>query len=95
MNISNLGAGNISISTAIQPNSVALGTDTTGNYVQSVSVTSGTGLSLAGSGEGAVVTIAGVNATTTGTKGVATYDATNFDVTAGLVSIDTVDGGAY
>jgi len=95
VNISNLGAGNISISTAIQPNSVALGTDTTGNYVQSVSVTSGTGLSLAGSGEGAVVTIAGVNATTTGTKGVATYDATNFDVTAGLVSIDTVDGGAY
>jgi hypothetical protein len=44
------GTGNVSIAATIQPNSVALGTDTTGDYVQSISgtlnqidVTGGTG----------------------------------------------------
>ena len=71
-----------------------MGTDTVGNYVTSVSVTAGTGLSLTGSGESAVLTLAGVDATTT-SKGVASFDATNFDVASGAVTIDTVDGGTY
>ena len=49
------GTASVNISTTIQPNSVALGTDTTGDYVASVSAS--TGISVDGSGEGAAVTI--------------------------------------
>ena len=83
-----------SIATTYTADSVVLGDDTSGNYVQSIAVTSGTGLSISGTGESAVVTLAGVDATTT-TKGVASFDATNFDVASGAVTIDTVDGGTY
>ena len=88
------GSGDVSISTTIQADSVALGTDTTGNYVQSVGVTAGTGLSVTGTGEGATVTLAGVNATTS-TKGVASFDSSNFTVTTGAVAISAIDGGTY
>jgi hypothetical protein len=88
------GSGNVSITTTIQADSVALGTDTTGNYVQSVGVTAGTGLSITGTGEGAAVTIAGVNATTS-VKGVASFDSGNFTVSSGAVSISALDGGTY
>ena len=88
------GTGNVSITTTIQADSVALGTDTTGNYVASVGVTSGTGLSITGTGEGAAVTIAGVNATTS-VKGVASFDSGNFTVSSGAVSISALDGGTY
>lgn len=88
------GSGDVSISTTIQADSVALGTDTTGNYVQSVGVTAGTGLSVTGTGEGATVTLAGVNATTS-TKGVASFDSSNFTVTSGAVAISAIDGGTY
>ena len=48
--------GNVSIATTIAANSVALGTDTTGNYIAAVSA--GTGVSVSGSGsEGATATI--------------------------------------
>jgi len=51
------GSGNVSISTTIQANSVALGTDTTGNYVSSL--VAGTGVTLTNnSGESATPTIA-------------------------------------
>ncbi|PHS22128.1 MAG: hypothetical protein COA84_13180 [Robiginitomaculum sp.] len=53
--LTNLGNGNISFVTTIQPNSIALGTDTTGDYV--ATVVSGTGLSVTGTGEGAAVSI--------------------------------------
>lgn len=47
----NVSNGTISIATTIEPNSIALGTDTTGNYVQSV--TGGTGVTITGTaGEG-------------------------------------------
>lgn len=95
VSFSDIGSSNLTIATTVQPDSVALGTDTTGDYVQSFGVTAGTGLSVSGSGEGAVVTLSGVDATTTGTKGVSTYDATNFNTSSGLVTIDTVDGGTY
>jgi len=47
--------GNVSITTTIAANSVALGTDTTGNYIAAVSA--GTGVGVSGSGEGATSTI--------------------------------------
>jgi hypothetical protein len=85
------GSANVTdVVLTIGANSVALGTDTTGDYVASVSVTAGTGLSVTGTGEGAAVTLAGVDATTT-TKGVASFSADDFNVTAGAVELeDTV-----
>jgi hypothetical protein len=51
------GSANATISTAIQPNSVALGTDTTGNYVSAL--TQGTGVTITHTpGEGSNATIA-------------------------------------
>lgn len=50
------GSGNAQITATIQPNSVALGTDTTGDYVAGVSAS--TGISVSGSGgEGSTVTV--------------------------------------
>lgn len=50
------GSGNVSITTTIAANSVALGTDTTGNYV--AGITAGTAIDVSGSGsEGASPTI--------------------------------------
>jgi hypothetical protein len=88
------GSANVTITTTIQADSIALGTDTTGNYVADVSVTSGTGLSITGTGEGASVVLAGINANNT-VKGVASFDANNFTVSSGAVSINSIDGGTY
>lgn len=49
------GSAAINISTSIAANSVALGTDTTGDYVASVSASDG--ISASGTGEGAAVTL--------------------------------------
>ena len=60
------GTSNITISTTIQPNSVALGTDTTGNYT--AGVTAGTGITVSGTaGEGWSPTVAISNIGTAGT----------------------------
>lgn len=88
------GSTDVTITTTIQGDSVALGTDTTGDYVQSITATSGTGLSLTGSGESATITLAGIDATTS-VKGVASFSSNNFSVSSGAVSISTVDGGTY
>ena len=50
------GTSDITITATIQPDSVALGTDTTGDYVATVG-TSGVGISASGTGESAAVTI--------------------------------------
>lgn len=60
------GTANVSITTTVQPNSVALGTDTTGNYV--AGVTAGTGITVSGTaGEGWSPTVAITNVGTAGT----------------------------
>ena len=67
------GSANINISTTIQPNSVALGTDTTGNYVNSV--IAGAGITVAGVvGEGWTPSIA---IAPVGTPGTYTKVSTN------------------
>ena len=48
--------GNVEITTTIQPNSIALGSDTTGDYVATVSGTANE-IQVSGTGEGAAVTI--------------------------------------
>ena len=55
--LTDLANGTISITTSVQPNSVALGTDTTGNYVSTISGTTNQ-VSVSGSGsESAAVTL--------------------------------------
>ena len=67
------GSGNISIAATIAANSVALGTDTTGNYV--AGVTQGTGISVTGTaGEGWSPTVALTNVGTAGTYRSVTTD---------------------
>lgn len=74
---------------AVSISNVNLGTQTTGNYIATIGVTAGTGVSVSGSGsETAAVTISGVDATTT-VKGVASFSTTNFSVTSGAVSVKT------
>ena len=64
------GTGNVSIAATIQPNSVALGDDTTGNYVATISGTAGE-VEVSGSGSETasvtiglpnIITVGGVNA---------------------------------
>jgi len=51
------GTGNVSLAATIQPNSVGLGTDTFGDYVQSVSGTSNQITVTSGTGEGSTPTL--------------------------------------
>jgi hypothetical protein len=89
------GTGNIDIVATIQSNSVALGTDTTGNYAGAVTITGGTGLAISGTaGEGTTFNLSGVDANNT-VKGVASFALNEFTVTSGAVSINIVDGGTY
>lgn len=72
------------ISTTIAANSVALGTDTTGNYAGSISV-SGSGLSLSGSaGEGTNYTITS-NATSNNVPSTIVYRDSSGDFVAGSI----------
>jgi ribosomal protein S8 len=86
------GTGNVSLAATIQPNSVGLGTDTTGNYV--TSITNGSYITGAdGGSEGSTLTI-GVAATSTNTANqIVSRDASgNFSastITANLVGIAT------
>ena len=86
INISDFGSTAHSIATTIQPNSVALGSDTTGDYVQEIdegaNVTGSTAggnaqtsIYVTGTGESAVVTVQAVIADQVGQVGVATFDA--------------------
>lgn len=68
------GSANVTITTTIAANSVALGTDTTGNYV--AGVTQGTGISVTGTaGEGWSPTVSLTNVGTAGTYRSVTTDA--------------------
>ena len=80
------GTGNISLSTTIQADSVALGTDTTGNYLTDISV--GEGLNVSHTpGEGSTATLSAELATETN-AGVATFDGTDFTVSSGDVTVN-------
>lgn len=66
------GSGNASLSTTIAANSVALGTDTTGNYM--VNVSAGTGISVSHTqGEGSTATVSLSASTTDVTEGTRLY----------------------
>ena len=79
------GSGNISIATTIESNSVALGTDTTGNYTAAVAV-SGNGLGLTGTaGEGTTFTVTS-NAVSTNTANTLVYRDANGDFSANIIT---------
>ena len=86
------GSANVSISTTVAANSVALGTDTTGNYVATVAV-SGTGLSVSGSGaESAAVTVTS-NATNANTASTIVARDASGNFSAGTITA-TLSGNA-
>ena len=80
------GSADITITSTIQADSVALGTDTTGNYM--TDLTAGQGIDITHTaGEGSTATIAAELATETN-AGVATFDGTDFTVSTGDVTIN-------
>ena len=107
INMSDMGDTNHTMAVTIQANSVALGTDTTGNYIATIvqatggqtdaNSTTSNGIVITGSGSETSAVTVGVNiADAAGAIGTSTYNATNFDVSSGgLVTIDTIDGGTF
>jgi hypothetical protein len=78
------GSGNVTGTATIQPDSVALGTDTTGNYVAAGAV-SGTGLSGSASAEGATFTVTS-NATDANTASTIVARDGSGDFSAGTIT---------
>ncbi len=73
--LTDLTSGSISFATTIQPNSVALGTDTTGNYMSGV--TAGDGITVTHTpGEGSSATIAHTDTSSVANVSVNTTDGT-------------------
>ena len=88
--LNDLGNGTLSIAATIAANSVALGTDTTGNYVASIA--NGNFLTGGGSGsEGAALTL-GVNASTSGVSNVVARDSSG-NFSAGTITATQFVGG--
>ena len=85
------GSGNIAVTTTIAADSVALGTDTTGNYVSTGAV-SGNGLSGSASAEGATFTVTS-NATNANTASTIVFRDGAGDFSAGTITA-TLNGNA-
>jgi hypothetical protein len=78
------GSGNLSFATTIAANSVALGTDTTGNYV-ATGATSGSGLSGSVSSEGGTFTVTS-NATNANTASTIVFRDASGNFSAGTIT---------
>jgi hypothetical protein len=86
------GSSDVTITADIVADAVALGSDTTGDYVASVSG-SGDGISVTGTGEGASVTIENTGVTSvSGTANQVTVSASTGLVTIGLPDDVTIGG---
>ncbi len=92
LTMTDLAGGTISISTTIQANSVALGTDTTGDYVAAVTV-SGVGLSVTGSGENATYNVSS-NATSSNTSSTIVARDSSGNFTATTVTASGLTGAS-
>ena len=78
------GSGNIAVTTTIAADSVALGTDTTGNYIATGAV-SGNGLSGSASAEGATFTVTS-NATNVNTASTIVFRDASGNFSAGTIT---------
>lgn len=78
------GSGNIAVTTTIAADSVALGTDTTGNYISTGAV-SGNGLSGSASAEGATFTVTS-NATNLNTASTIVFRDASGNFSAGTIT---------
>lgn len=91
------GTSDVTITADIVADAVALGTDTTGDYVASISG-SGDGISVTGSGEGASVTIQNTGVTSvSGTANQVSVSASTGSVTISLpatIEVDTTGNAA-
>ena len=90
--MTDLAGGTISITTTVAANSVALGTDTTGDYVASVAV-SGVGLSVSGSGENATYTVSS-NATSSNTASTIVARDSSGNFTASTITASGLSGAS-
>ena len=90
LTMTDLAGGTISISTTIAANSVALGTDTTGDYVAAVTV-SGVGPSVTGSGETATYNISS-NATSNNTVSTIVARDSSGNFTASTITASGLTG---
>lgn len=88
--MTDLAGGTVNITTTVAANSVALGTDTTGDYVAAVSV-SGVGLSVSGSGENATYNISS-NATSNNTASTIVARDSSGDFTASTITASGLTG---
>jgi len=90
------GSGNVTLNATIAPNSVALGTDTSGNYVQSITTGSaGLTASPTTAGEGSAATISFTTITTGLNVGTFSFASGEFTNNSGTISIGVVDGGTF
>jgi len=86
------GSGDVTLNATVAGDSIALGTDTTGNYVAAGAV-SGNGLSGSASTEGATFTVSS-NATATNTGDTIVFRDTNGDFAARVITATTFSGNA-
>jgi len=82
------GSANVTLTATVQENSVALGTDTTGNYVGTGAV-SGNGLTGSATGEGSTFTVTS-NATNANTVSTIVFRDASGNFSAGTVTADLV-----
>ena len=88
--MTDLAGGTVNISTTVAANSVALGTDTTGDYVAAVTV-SGVGLSVSGSGENATYNVSS-NATNNNTASTIVARDSSGNFTASTITASGLSG---
>lgn len=82
------GSGDITLTATVETDKVALGTDTTGNYVATAGV-SGNGLSGSSSTEGGTFTVTS-NATSNNTASTIVFRDTNGDFSARTISLESI-----
>jgi len=82
------GSGDVTLTATVETDKVALGTDTTGNYVATAGV-SGNGLSGSASSEGATFTVSS-NATSVNTGETIVFRDTNGDFAARTISLQSI-----
>jgi hypothetical protein len=86
------GTQNTGTALTIQPNSIALGTDTVGDYI-STGTTTGFGISGSASGEGTTFTVTS-NGTSTNTANTLVYRTAAGDFAGGIITAATFSGSA-